>query len=109
MRSWFWVSPENSTGYFPVLGHLQSLLVERVTAERAETQGILMLRQLRKTGNKSVFEDNMATETNSDNAHLCSGHERVGGADAHGVSPTRVIQILPHRAFRVLHYQTDKR
>lgn len=50
----------------------------------------------------------MATETNSDNAHLCSGHERVGGADAHGVSPTRVIQILPHRAFRVLHYQTDK-
>lgn len=54
MWSWLWVSPENSTGYFPILGYLQSLLVERVTTERAETQGILLLRQLRKPANTSI-------------------------------------------------------
>lgn len=52
--SWLWLSPEDSARDLPVLGHLQSLLVERVAAERAETQGTLMLRQLRKTEKRSV-------------------------------------------------------
>lgn len=53
------------------------------------------------------FKNDIGAETNSNHVYLCGGNEGVGGADAHGVSPKRVLQILPRRALGLSLYQSE--